>query len=703
MVQSRPRLAGLLAVGLLLAGAPSAQAAATDWVGNKNAAVRLITATDHAGQGATVEAGFEFRLAPEWHAYWRTPGDAGLPPVIDWSGSTNLGREDLAWPAPTRLVVEGLQNSVYEGEVVLPATLSLNTPGNPAHIHVSVAYAACSEICVPYQADLALDLPAGTGGASPEAPLIAAARSKVPGSLDHAGLRLVGTDIQGAGAQRRLVATVRSTGTPFQRPDLFVEGAGEGLPPAPKVVLSEGGMAARLSVDLPEAFKSGTPLLATLVDGDRAAEFAAGPALAPPAQDAAAPGSLSLWAILASALLGGLILNLMPCVLPVLSIKLFGLTRHAGAGRRDIRLGFVATALGIVASFLLLAGALVGLKWSGATLGWGIQFQQPWFLAGMASLTVLFAASFFDWLPIGLPGAISNLGGGGTRGPIFEAFLVGVFATLLATPCSAPFVGTAVGFALARGPAEIVGVFLCLGVGMALPYGAAALFPGVVRLLPRPGPWMIRLRQVLGLLLLGTAAWLLAVLWSTAGALIAGATAAILFALLAYRAWISRGPIGEGRPRERAVTAVLVVAPLLIALLPAAAPSRAAVGSDWQAFDPDVVPGLVAEGKTVLVDVTATWCLTCKVNELAALGRPEVAARLARPDTVRMRADWSRPDAAIAAYLHRFGRYGIPLDVVYGPAQPEGDALPELLTPGLVLTALGNAAGKGAATAAGTD
>ncbi|HEX4764927.1 MAG TPA: protein-disulfide reductase DsbD domain-containing protein [Lichenihabitans sp.] len=703
MVQSRSRLTGLLAVGLLLWTGSAAQAAATDWVGNKNAAVRLITAADHAGQGATVDAGLEFRFGPGWHGYWRTPGDAGLPPVIDWSGSTNLGREDLAWPSPTRLVVEGLQNSVYEGEVVLPATLGLNTPGDPAHIHVSVAYAACSEICVPYQADLALDLPAGSGGASAEAPLIAAARSKVPGSLDHAGLRLVSTDIQGAGAQRRLVATLRSAGMPFERPDLFVEGAGEGLPPAPDVALSEDGMVARLSVGLPETFKTGTPLTATLVDGGRAAEFAAGPAVPPPAQEAPAPASLSLWAIFASALFGGLILNLMPCVLPVLSIKLFGLTRHAGASRQAIRLGFVATALGIVASFLLLAGALVGLKWSGATLGWGIQFQQPWFLAGMASLTVLFAASFFDWLPIGLPGAISNIGGRGTRGSLAEAFMVGVFATLLATPCSAPFVGTAVGFALARGPAEIVGVFLCLGIGMALPYGAAALFPGLVRLLPRPGPWMIRLRQVLGVLLLGTAVWLLVVLSSIAGAWIADATAAILLALLAYRGWISRGAIGEGRPRERAVTAALVVAPLLIALLPVSASSRPASGSDWQAFDPDAVPGLVAEGKTVLVDVTATWCLTCKVNELAALGRPEVAARLARPDTVRMRADWSRPDVAIAAYLKRFGRYGIPLDVVYGPARPEGEALPELLTPGVVLTALDNAAGKRPATAAGID
>ena len=305
------------------------------------------------------------------------------------------------------------------------------------------------------------------------------------------------------------------------RPDLFVEGAGNGIPPAPKVELHDAGKTARLTVRLAALPPPDRPLTLTLVDENRAAEFKGPPGATIPEHSSA------FFAALLSAFLGGLILNLMPCVLPVLSIKLFAFTRQAGGGLRDVRLSSAATASGIMISFLLLAVSLVGLKWSGATLGWGIQFQQPWFLAGMAVLTVLFAASFFEWLPIGLPSSIATIASKRASAPMLEAFLAGVFATLLATPCSAPFVGTAVGFALARGPSEIFVIFLCLGIGMALPYWMAALFPGCVRWLPRPGPWMLVVRKFLGILLLGTGVWLIFVLWSIAGAWTAGITTAL--------------------------------------------------------------------------------------------------------------------------------------------------------------------------------
>jgi suppressor for copper-sensitivity B len=385
----------------------------------------------------------------------------------------------------------------------------------------------------------------------------------------------------------------------------------------------------------------------------------------------------------------------MPCVLPVLSIKLFAFTRQAGGGLRDVRLGSAATASGIMISFLLLAASLVGLKWSGATLGWGIQFQQPWFLAGMAVLTVLFAASFFEWLPIGLPSSIATIASKRASGPMIEAFLAGVFATLLATPCSAPFVGTAVGFALARGPSEIFVIFLCLGIGMALPYWMAALFPGCVRWLPRPGPWMLVVRKFLGILLLGTGVWLIFVLWSIAGAWMAAITTVLLACLLGYRASISapvKGQIAAPASRRSGwITAGLAIMPLVFSLSAVASVSQPLGGREWQAFDLDALPGLVANGNTVLVDVTATWCLTCKVNDLRVLENAEVRSRLQQLHVIRMRADWSRPDPYIANYLHRFARYGIPLDVVYGPELPQGEALPELLTTNVVLNAIDRA------------
>jgi suppressor for copper-sensitivity B len=678
----------VLSAGLIMSTG-SARAAATDWVGDSRAAVRLITATDDIPADSTLEAGLEFRFAKGWHGYWRTPGDAGIPPAVDWSASENISGGEISWPAPHRLVIDDLQNSVYENGVVLPVKLFLKQAHTSVRIKASITYAACSDVCVPLEAELTLALPTGAGGTSAQSGLISSGQKRVPGSSDAAGVDVIGTRFAGPASEPTLVVDLKSRSGPFLHPDLLVEGAGDGIPPAPKVELQDAGKTARLTVRLAALPPAGRPLTLTLIDENRAAEFKV-----PAGQ--AIPGNGSLFfAALLSALLGGLILNLMPCVLPVLSIKLFAFTREAGGSLRDVRLGSAATASGITFSFMLLAASLVGLKWSGATLGWGIQFQQPWFLAGMAVLTVLFAASFFEWLPIGLPSSIANVASKRSGGPMIEAFLTGVFATLLATPCSAPFVGTAVGFALARGPSEIFAIFLCLGLGMALPYWMAALFPGCVRWLPRPGPWMLVVRKFLGILLLGTAVWLIYVLWSTAGAWTAGVTAALLACLLGYRALISapvRGQIAAPASRRSGlITAGLVVVPLIVSLSAAAPVSQPAAGQEWQAFDLDALPGLIAGGNTVLVDVTATWCLTCKVNDVRVLETAEVRSRLQQSHVIRMRADWSRPSPYIADYLHRFARYGIPFDVVYGPQRPDGEALPELLTTSLLLRAIDQA------------
>src|SRR5216683_5662058 len=673
-----------LCLGTALCTGGVAHAAATGWVGDKRAAVRLNTSVDDVA-GTTLDAGLEFRFADGWHGYWRTPGDAGVAPQIDWSRSDNVTGADVAWPAPHRLVIESLQNIVYEGQLVLPIKFRIKNSAG-VRIEVGVNYAACSDVCVPYQANLTLPLPAGAGTPAAEAPLIDQAKTRVPGSAQAVQIDVARAIVSGERSARKLTVDLLSA-RPFVRPDVFVEGTGEGIPPAPEVVLGDDGRSARLTVALPASLPTDHPLTLTFVDQDRAAEFSTTANSA-----GATPAGLGTLAALLSALLGGLILNLMPCVLPVLSLKLFGFTRHASEGLRVIRLGALATAGGITFSFLLIALSLVILKWFGATLGWGIQFQQPWFLAGMATVTVLFAASFFELLPIAVPPSMVALTLGRTQHLVLEAFLAGAFATLLATPCSAPFVGTAVGFALTQGPSEILIIFLCLGIGMSLPYLIAAVFPGCVRWLPRPGRWMVLPRQALGVLLLGTAVWLLFILWSTAGALVAATIGILLAALIGFRAllrfWegtmLSRG--------SRAATAILAVAPLVVSISAATPTFQSSAESRWQTFDPVALQRLVGEGKTVLVDVTATWCLTCKVNELTVFEDDKVRSRLDQPDVVRMRADWTRPDPAIAMYLRHFARFGIPLDVVYGPHQPQGEPLPELLTPGILIRALDHVA-----------
>ena len=694
MMQRSLRLLVLMMLALALP-LRVVQAAATAWVGDGRAAARLITAVEATGSDAQLDAGLQLRLAPGWHAYWRTPGDAGVPPSIDWKGSGNVAAVAVAWPAPKRLVVSGLQNAVYEGGVVLPLAVTLAHPGAAARLHAEVDYAVCANVCVPYHATLDVALPAGLATPGPEAPLIAAARARVPGNFAASGLRLVGAAVAPAKRGAVLAVRVASDGAPLRAPDVFVEGIPDSVPGQPVVTFAQGRHVATLAVPVPgltAAKLAGRTLDLTVTDGARAAEGAAVPAAG--ALPAPVGNGLPL-GIIGVALLGGLILNLMPCVLPVLSLKLLALAGYAGAGRRHGRLGLLATAGGVIGSFLLLAATLIGLKAAGSAVGWGIQFQVPWFLAAMALLTTLFAASLWDWLPINLPGGIERaVGSVRGRGRLTDAFLLGAFATLLAASCSAPFVGTAIGFALARGPADILAVFLALGVGMAAPFLAVAAAPGLVAWLPRPGRWMMRLRVVLGFALIGTAVWLLSVLAIEAGPApseIAGGALAVLLAVLAGRHYRPSLRLAGGA----AAVALAAIAVLVPALRGEAVPVRpvAAASGPWQRFNPASLPALVAGRHVVLVDVTAAWCLTCKVNELQVLDRAPVAERLRAPGVVAMRADWTRADPAITDYLQRFGRFGVPMDVVYGPGAPEGIALPELLTEEAVTAAFRRAAG----------
>jgi suppressor for copper-sensitivity B len=642
-------------------------------------------------------------LTPGWHTYWRSPGDAGIPPSIDWKGSNNFAGAEIAWPAPKRLPsVGGLETVGYEDGVVLPIAIRVARPGAPLHLHAEVDYASCKDICIPYHASLDLTLPAGLARPGPEAPLLAEARTRVPGDLSATQWQLLGATVESRPQGSALSVRLASAGPSFVSPDLFIEGLQNGSPKRPEVAISAAGKVATLRVPIegePAAAIAGKTLDVTLVDGTHAAETKIAPVLGilpPLAADA------SRIAILGLALLGGLILNLMPCVLPVLSLKLLALAGYAGAERRSARLGLLATAAGVVVSFALLAAALIALKSVGSAIGWGIQFQQPWFLAGMALVTTVFAASLWGWAPIFLPtriaGAVSSVHG---RGRFTNAFLTGGFATLLATSCSAPFVGTAIGFALARGPIDIALVFVAVGLGMAAPFLAIAAFPGLVAYLPRPGRWMIWLERMLGLALLGTAVWLLSVLAVEAGSQVALITGGALALLLLALSWRQRPQ--RHRHARRSLDAMAVGLAAVVVLVPSlhgeavsveAVNAQAATGR-WQPFDEGKIRQIVAAGKTVLVDVTAAWCLTCKANELAVFDRSPVVDRMRDPRVVAMRADWTRADPLITAYLQSFGRYGVPLDVVYGPGAPQGIPLPELLTSGAVMDAFVRAAGNG--------
>lgn len=689
----------------ILWAAPAAAAppGASDWARTEQAAVRLIAATVATGELDEVRLGLEFELAPGWKTYWRTPGDAGLPPVLAWTRSDNAAATDFRWPAPHRFTLFGLDTFGYGERVVFPIDVALATPGQPLDVAAHVTYLTCEEVCVPGEADLALTLPAGPADPSAFVGDIDRFRAQVPGDGSGAGLRFDGAVLTGDAAAPVLAAAFTAA-EPFEAPDLLVEGPEDVNFERPQVRVSQDGLRAEVRVaavdaaglDGPVAV-AGAPVRLTLIDGPRAMEAALAPQFGTPVPIDTAPMTTPLLTILGLALIGGLILNLMPCVLPVLSIKLLGVVGHGGGDRGRIRLSFLASAAGIVVSFLVLAAAAIAVKAGGMAVGWGIQFQQPLFLVAMVVLLTLFACNMWGLFEIRLPGWAGDAALRATEAErphgLAGSFLTGAFATLLATPCTAPFLGTAVGFALSRGAVEISLVFLALGLGLALPYLLVALFPGIAARLPRPGPWMVVLRRVLSLALVATAVWLLSVLSvqsSTAAAAVIAGLMVVAAALLAL------GHRDAGW--RRAAWPGVALAALLAFVTPALGPEPAArarvvdvAGVAWQPFDRAAISRLVAEGHVVFVDVTADWCLTCQVNKKLVLETSEFADLVADGAVVAMQADWTRPNAAITAYLASFGRYGIPFDAVYGPSAPGGVALPELLTRDAVFAALAGA------------
>lgn len=693
------------AVALLLGAfcaAAGASAAESGWQAAELAPgvaveARLIAATDATGSLAAIPAGLHVVLPDGWKTYWRSPGDAGLPPSLDWTGSENLKDVRFDWPAPHRFTLFGLETFGYAEEVVFPLTLTPETPAQPMRLRARADLLVCSDICVPAAMTLALDLPAGAAAPDGDAAnLIDRFASLVPGDGRVAGLAVEAADLVGAD----LLRVTAAADPALTAPDVFVE-AGPGWAfGRPEIALRDGGRL--LVADLPvvQSPSDGTslesaPVTVTVVDGPRAMErtLAVGNA---PAGGSSAPG---LAAMIGLALLGGLVLNLMPCVLPVLSLKLLSVIGQGGRSRARIRLGFLASASGILVSFLALAGAAIAVKAAGGAVGWGIQFQQPVFVTAMIVVLTLFACNLLGFFEIPLPAGLADRAGrAGQSGTLAGEFATGAFATLLATPCSAPFLGTAVGFALARGPAEILVIFAALGIGLALPYLCIAAFPDLAARLPRPGRWMIAVKRVLSLALAAAALWLLSVLAVQEGRMAAVAVG-VFMALIVLTLWVRRRLAGGARRAGAAAAALLAAAafaaPLPLGGRPGAASGTDDPAADWAPFDRSRIDALVAEGRVVFVDVTADWCLTCKANKALVLDRGAVAERLGDGSVVPMRADWTRPDDGIAAYLADYGRYGIPFNAVYGPAAPEGVVLPEILTEAAVLNSLAQAAGPG--------
>lgn len=700
-------LLGFAAVATLAFGAPAttATADASFWMQGVQSEVRVISPYTATGENeATVPLGLEFKMNEGWHIYWRNPGEAGLPPQLDYGQSLNIQDVSFSWPVPVRDVQFGIETFIYKDTVVLPFDVTLQQPGQPLDLRGRVDFLICEEVCIPDTVDVAFSLPGGPARvAANEAALLNTFETRIPSENGGSvGLTVESiafeptTDPEKPALIGHLVTNVSSV-FEMTKPDVFAEVPDGYFVRKPTVSLAADAMTGSLRSPVfrenwATAEPSDAAFTITVADGIRGVEltpfrlldgFGTGDkalAATPDALDLSLP---TLLGMLVLAVIGGFILNFMPCVLPVLSLKMFSVVSHGGQADRKIRMSFAATAAGILVSFLILALIFAGLKLAGASFGWGVQFTQPIFILALLVVLLGFALNLFGLFEIpNIPG----LGGlGANQRGFLGDFTSGILATLLATPCSAPFLGTAIGFALAAPVMILILIFMFVGVGLALPYFAVIAFPKLASVMPKPGRWMLRLRQVLGLALVVTAVWLLGVLlkqwgvgsdWRWAAALIAGAA----FATGAYFA--------KWRTAGLGAAAAAIPLALIIIASPQAAVSKDAI---FQPFTEAALQAALDEGKTVFVDVTADWCLTCKTNKIRAINVPEVKAELAKNDVVALQADWTTYDPSITTYLASLGRRAIPFDAVYSGKTGEVEVLPELLSANNVLEALDRA------------
>jgi thiol:disulfide interchange protein DsbD len=661
----------------------------------RHIAASLVAETQSLVSGRPLHLALRLQIPPGWHTYWSNPGDSGLPTTIDWTLPAEFKAGPIMWPTPKRFAYGPVVDYGYEDDVLLPVTI--DTPANlQPGVYVSLSahasWLACSDTCIPEDAELSIAVPVSTA-TEPDprwAQSFALTRARMPVPNPFPAKFLV-TDNK--------IALHVATGDSSQLRDVMFFPADLHVvdDDAPQVVTADSeGLVITLVRDVskpPPAMLNGV-----LVFRDRAAQagvsseaimVSAPLATAPfPAQaDLAFVGALLL------AFAGGMLLNVMPCVLPVLAIKAFGLMQHAGSAPRQIRLTGLAYAAGVQISFALIAGLLIALRAAGTEIGWGFQLQSPPFVAAM--IYVLFAVglnlSGVFTVGVRMTGAGGDLA---SREGYAGSFFSGALATLVATPCTAPFMAAALGYAITQPWYASLAVFAALGLGLAFPYLMISFSPSARLLLPKPGAWMLRLKQILAFPVYGTAVWLMFVLSLEVGP--TGATAALAgVVLIAFAAWLYEAiRWSEGRWRGWGIGLAAMSAVGALALLFATGddrPPRAGEPAEnaelvWQPFSQAKIEELRTQGKPIFIDVTAAWCITCKVNERAALADPAVRKAFSDGNVAAVRADWTRQNAGITRMLEANGRAGVPLYLFYPKARTAGERRPPIVLP-QILTA----------------
>lgn len=696
----------------------------------------LVADTATVAPGKSFTVGIRFKIADKWHLYWRFPGDSGAPPSVRWELPPGVQAGPIQWPLPHALQAEGdLFTHVYEKELLLPVEfrMAADFAAPSLTIKAALKWYVCSETCLPGEETVSLTLPV-TQDAPPEpahAELFSQWRARLPETREAPPFQSHWRRLANA-----LEVTLRGLPTPYT-PELFpippeqataehptrtteggtvrfrIPSADKPLHPGKwsALVVLQGNEGTRRGWEISEPETPPKPAFPgesrektapeNTATGPRPPEAVPASSVASAAEihpDSPAGGSFA--AVLWTAFLGGLIMNLMPCVLPVIALKLFNFTRQAGEDpRRVFRLGLSFCA-GVMAFFLGLSFAVIGLQKAGSTLNWGFQFQNPWILLGLLGAVFVFGLNLLGVFEIALSSdANAKLSALSAKEGHGGAFLHGAFTTLLGTSCTAPYLGVTLGFAASQPAPKVIAIFLTIAAGMSLPYLLLTTNPALLRLLPKPGLWMERLKQLMGFGMLAVAVWLLGVVGETRGVdAIQGACALLL--ALGMGCWM----FGVMRSRVLALggSLLLAAAAVWIFVVPSV---RLATGAKqeiqavhanpaesveiWQPFSPERLAQELAAGNPVFVDFTASWCFNCKVNKKMVLSRPEVLEAFRARGVVLLKADWSIPNPVITRELLKHDRTGVPLNVLYAPGQAPV-RFPEILRKQTLLEALQN-------------
>lgn len=659
---------------------------------------RIVTDVSAVAPGSSFAVGLDFELKKGWHTYWKNPGDSGEAMKVTWKVPSGIAAGPLLYPPPKRIDMPPLANFGYEDRVLIFSEMEAGddlAPGSQLVIQAEARWLVCEETCIPETGTFDLALPVkAVAVPGKDASLFVEGRMAQPKPLPPADFQL---------SERGLELEIpNGIELPLETSQLFFFPENPGLiqNAAVQIAVKDGGKRSLRLVPDPALKELPENLSGILVTGSAA--YALGGAPAHPAVVELPTGSqapkpvaaqrprgeegLSVARAFPFAFLGGLLLNLMPCVFPVLSVKILSFIKRGGDDHRKVRSHGWAYTAGVLSSFGLLAAALIFLRWSGEALGWGFQLQSPLFVLGMIFFLFLLAFSLLGLFEIG--GSLMGFGSKLAHRPgLSGSFFTGVLATIVATPCTAPFMGPAVGFALVQPAAVAVTVFLALGAGMALPYLLLTHAPALLKRLPKPGPWMETFQQAMAFPLFATVIWLLWVIGRQAPE----SLVTVLLALLgvAFGVWL-----GHRARRARPLALLVAAAAMTWAAMEVRAEVRTGQGrvqvssaEGWAPYSEESIAAWRAEGRAVFIDFTAAWCLTCQVNKKTVLEREEVRKAFASKNVALVRADWTNQDVVISKALESFGRQGVPL-YVYFPAGGEAKLLPALLTKAIVLEAL---------------